>query len=108
MRTSRDEWRRLIAGWRASGLSCRQYADQAGVNPNTLAWWKWKLSAGGERFEAALLPFVEVTQPAAASVDLAGQRAGIGLSIGDISVSVAVGFDEATLLRLLDVLETRL
>lgn len=109
MRTSRDEWRRLVAGWRASGLSCRRYADQAGVNPATLAWWKWKLGADGERFgAAALLPFVEVAPLAATAMSApGGERAGIELAMGDVMVSVAVGFDEGTLLRVLDALESR-
>jgi hypothetical protein len=48
-KSSRDEWRRRVAAWLASGLSCREFAAEAGLNPNTLSWWKWKLGSTVER-----------------------------------------------------------
>jgi transposase-like protein len=54
-RRSRDEWRTVCAASYASGLTIREFADRAGVNPRTLSWWCSEL-----RDECATAGFVEV------------------------------------------------
>lgn len=107
-RTTREQWRRRVSAWSASGLACKQFAAKAGVSPTTLAWWKWKLSSEGERFhEAADLPFADVTSLVVAPESSACEVAPLEVRLGDIGVRVPVGFDGATLARLLDMLEAR-
>lgn len=43
MRTSRDEWKKLVERWRESGLTAEQYAAELGINAGTLKFWKYKL-----------------------------------------------------------------
>jgi hypothetical protein len=100
-----DEWRRHVAEWQASGLTCSEYAGRAGVKPNMLGWWKWKLGCEPEpRSEprAEEMPFVEITP-----FTLAPPDGRFELTIGDISVQIPSGFDADALHRLLDVLEAR-
>ena len=66
-----------MARWQRSGLTAREFAEQAGLNAHTLTFWKWRL--GRERREAAPTPdgikpralqpaaFVEVVGGAAAA-----------------------------------------
>ena len=49
------KWASVLADAEDSELTMREFARSRGVNPNTLAWWKWKLgreahAAHGERF----------------------------------------------------------
>lgn len=106
-RATREQWRRRVSAWSASGLACKQFAVQAGVSPSTLAWWKWKLSSEGERFDGTALPFAEVTSLVVAPEERSGEAAPIELRVGDVGVRVPVGFDGTTLARVLDVLEAR-
>lgn len=60
---SREEWRRLVATFEASGLSASGFAEQHGVGVSTLKWWRWRLrSTESSRPDeaAALVPFVRV------------------------------------------------
>ncbi|RME24431.1 MAG: hypothetical protein D6798_11245, partial [Deltaproteobacteria bacterium] len=36
-------WSAIIDAVEASGLSQREFARRRGVNPSTLAWWRWRL-----------------------------------------------------------------
>jgi hypothetical protein len=44
MRRRREEWRRLIAEWAASGLTADEYAELSGLKVRTLCWWKSALA----------------------------------------------------------------
>ncbi|MDC0723649.1 IS66 family insertion sequence element accessory protein TnpA [Nannocystis bainbridge] len=50
-----------MTAWASSGLSCKDYAARAGVNPRTLTWWKSKLASVGAAGPAPV-SFVEVTE----------------------------------------------
>ena len=113
-RTSREQWSERIAAWDASGLSCREYARRAGVNGNTLSWWRWKLR--GERprrrrpeRRASKLPFVEVTTLTNAAEEEAstGGNEWLELTVGNVTVRLPHAFEERTLARVLRVLERR-
>ena len=46
MRTNnRELWVKRVERWRDSGLSAKEFAAEIGVNPWTLAHWKWRLGA---------------------------------------------------------------
>ncbi len=51
--TTQERWSRHVSAWAASGLSCKDYAAKAGVNPRTLTWWKSKLRTVGLRIVVA-------------------------------------------------------
>ena len=121
-RESRDVWAKRVERWRDSGLSAREFAAEIGVNPRTLQHWGWKLSgrsgrgrtktrpgrefrAGGR--PAARVPVVEVigTQTAAAP-SAEPVRYDVELANG-VTVRVPASFDDASLGRLLSVLEAR-
>jgi transposase len=42
-RRSRLEWRKLVRGWKRSGLTALDFAAASGVAASTLRWWHWKL-----------------------------------------------------------------
>ena len=40
----RKTWVKRVAAWRASGMTCREYAEREGLGPwRTLRWWVWRL-----------------------------------------------------------------
>ena len=43
MDTAQDRWARLVRRWRRSGQTSREFAESAGVNAGTLAYWAWRL-----------------------------------------------------------------
>lgn len=105
------EWSEHVRRWKASGLSRRAYAAKAGLNPQTLGWYAWKLksakaeakpprSRGGADALAVDLPLVEIL-PAATSASA------IELELDDVTVRIPSDFEAGTLRRLLDVLEAR-
>ena len=100
---TREQWRVRIAAWQASGLTCRDYAERAGLNPSTLSWWKWRLSNDGptDRADSPRLGFVELT-PLSAPPETR-----FDLRVGDVTLHVPPDFDPDALHRLLDVLEAR-
>ena len=53
-------WAALIDQADRSGLTRRDFAAKAGVNPNTLSWWRWKLNQGSSG--GATTRFLEVVE----------------------------------------------
>ena len=109
-----DHWLEHVRRWKASGLPRGKYAAKAGLNPQTLGWYAWKLkgvlgkasptkisrTTGAVLELAPGVPVVEVLPaPAPASA--------LELEFGDVTVRVPVDFEASTLSRLLDVLEAR-
>lgn len=112
-----------MRAWKASGLSRSEYAAKAGVSPQTLGWYAWRLEAdrdkaserpaarratkapkGSSKLQAVELapglPVVELTPLVAA-------QHGVELEVAGITVRLPADFDAAMLTRLLDVLEAR-
>ncbi len=50
-------WRPIVHRARRSGISIGEFARQNSLNPNTLAWWNWRLGPGDLAPEST---FVEV------------------------------------------------
>ena len=105
-----DHWTEHVRRWKASGLSRGKYAAKAGLNPQTLGWYAWRLKEARPKKtsrtpDAALelapgVPVVEVLPaPAPASA--------LELELGDVTVRVPADFEASTLSRLLGVLEAR-
>jgi len=99
-RATRGEWAARVARWERSGLTRAQFAARERINARTLSFWKWKLGAAATvRPASRAVSFVELvgTTSGGSALELvlpAGYR-----------ISVAPGFDAATLRTLLTVLE---
>ena len=44
-----EAWGKRIERWRRSGLTAAQFGAREGVNPHTLAFWKWKYPGRPEK-----------------------------------------------------------
>lgn len=111
---SAQEWQRLVAEWRRSGLPCKAFAAGRGVHPHTLSWWAWRLESrppvrvpappGGVGplvpARAAGPGFVEVVVSDAPTV----VPPGFVVEVRDLRVRVPVGFDAGELRRLMGAL----
>jgi len=111
-RESREVWAKRVQRLYESELTDVEFAAEVGVNVHTLRGWKHKLRATTEpgheatRLKRSTPPpkssrpttapsFVEMTVAPAAEIEL---------RVGDVAVRVPVGFDEATLSRVVSVL----
>lgn len=114
-------WAKRVERWGDSGLSAREFAGEIGVNFNTLASWKRKLSGGGEKRQDVgdPPPFLEIV------ASCVGDRDGESITAGrereamvepeplelvlrsGHRVRVPVRFDAGSLRRLVDALGTR-
>ena len=43
MRRTREDWKRLVAEFRASGMGTTEFARKRRLNRRTLQWWAWEL-----------------------------------------------------------------
>jgi transposase-like protein len=48
-RRSEKQWKQMVREHDRSGLSTTQFAQQRGLNANTLQVWRWKLGRGGAK-----------------------------------------------------------
>ena len=116
VRATRATWAKRVERWKDSGLPAREFAGEVGVNPSTLAYWKWRLSRETPKASAprkaakkttALavrpLSFVELTKQAPARLV---EPFEVELVSGE-RIVVPSSFDAAALGRLLRVLERR-
>ncbi len=96
---ARDRWREHVEQWISSGLTAAEYGDQAGVNPRTLSYWKWRLGreSRGSTTSTSVATFVEVRPREAAHFELELR--------GGRRLRVPASFDEAALRRLVVFLE---
>jgi hypothetical protein len=103
-RAGRAEWAKRVQRWADSGLTAKEYAAETGLNPNTLAHWRWRLGAEANRPQpkvpSAPVKFVELAAeqaptPAFFELVLAGGRI----------IRVPPSFDGAALVRLVRALE---
>jgi hypothetical protein len=103
VRTSRVEWAKRVERWRDSGLTAAQFGAETGVNPRTLAYWKWvlsKKSRGGKTAAPA------ISTPAFVEVRTAASSAAFELALGNgRRLQIPAAFDAGTLERLLAILE---
>lgn len=93
-----------------SGLTAREFAAEVGVNANTLAGWKWRLSRGGERRRdsstapAVKIPAMKFVEVTTAAVPTAPSMFEVVLRSG-LMVRVPARFDAGELARLVVALE---
>jgi hypothetical protein len=97
-------WRRLVGQWRRSGRTVRDFCDEHRLSEPSFYAWRRVLA----QRDAEAAPFVPVRvvpeEPAGSAADHA--NGGLELLVGGGRVvRVGAGFDEATLRRLLALLE---
>ena len=119
----RAHWLEVVRAWKASGLSRSEFAAKAGVSPQTLGWYAWRLEVDGqkadERPPARRARSATKTSPKRQAVELAPGMSvveltplitahhGVELEVAGITVRLPADFDAAMLTRLLHVLEAR-
>jgi hypothetical protein len=102
------QMRRVLAGWRRSGLTLREFGQQRGIPLSTLTWWRQVFRRAGEeevngaQVEKAVV-FTEVPRPPHVARTAAVLE--IVLHSGHM-VRVAAGADRDTLQRVLQALQT--
>jgi hypothetical protein len=100
-----ERWRELIERQRVGGLSVEAFCRQHGVTVSTYYAWRQRLGAPG----AAGAPrFVELTSADEAAADSETVPIEVWLSSGafpGVMVRVPIGFDPATLRRVVEVLQ---
>ncbi len=47
----------------SAAVPLREFARSRDLNPNTLAWWKWKLKRSQARERSAFMPVVVASRP---------------------------------------------
>ena len=108
-RSSRDEWEKRVERWVDSGLTAAEFGAEAGINPRTLTFWKWRLGRERGRARPPTRGFVEVVAPAVGggAVETAGLAfLEVVLRDGTL-VRVPPRFDIAALKHVLGALEGR-
>ena len=116
-----ETWAKRVERWRDSGLSAKEFAAETGINPRSLSWWRWHLAKGEPVAEVPARRRRRsraITTPATKSpmitpltfVEMAAPISTSALEVilpSTVRICVRPGFDDATLGRLLDVLERR-
>ena len=111
-KASPEVWRERVERWKSSGLQAKEFASAENLSPRSLSWWHWQLHRRSEvpattkrtrraKKRAVSMSFVPVVVRAAEATPME-----IVLP-GEIRVRLNVGFDEATLLRLVRTLGSR-
>ena len=98
---TRETWAARVREWKRSGLTAARFAAREGFNASTLKWWSSTL--GTAALASSSPPVVEVLMASRAE-----SPSGLEVLLASgTRVAVPQGFDEATLGRLLKVLEAR-
>ena len=104
------QMRRVLARWRRSGLTLREFGQQRGIPLSTLTWWRQVFRRAGEPVDPAskstpaanAVVFTEVPRPA--TIPTTPSVLEIVLRSGHV-LRVPAGADTDTLQRVLQVLQ---
>ena len=94
-------WRQVLARWRSSGLSVRAYCELHRIPQPSFYWWRREIP----RRDSARPQFLPVRVVAEAMTSTGDTGAIEVVLANQRCLRVRPGFDRATLVRLLDVLE---
>ena len=108
---AREVWAKRVERWLESGLTLKEYASEVGVNPHTLAGWRWRLSLAQRT--TAVPTFVEVVSTPEARTPSAGRQEAAGSEPLELvlrdghRIRIPVHFDAGALRRVVEALGTR-
>jgi len=101
-------WQDLVTKWRQSGQTAAKFMKGRGYAPATLKWWASRLKHSTP--SSSVAPSVSLVQVVTRPAGPTGSRegcSGVSLEVPGGRVVLAVGFDESTLSRVLDVIACR-
>ena len=102
------QMRRVLARWKRSGLTLREFGEDRGIPLSTLSWWRRVFRHAGEELvngAAGEDPVVFTEVPKPANVPRTATVVEIVLRSGHL-VRVPAGVDADTLQRVLQALQT--
>jgi len=100
-RLTNEDRTRLLAEWKASGVSAAEFAPRAGVSTHTLYAWRRKARAeAGDAFAGQFAELLVRNSPKPAINEPGTQ---IEIALGEAVVRVGAIFDDTHLRRVLDV-----
>ena len=79
---SRAEWTRVVAKYRASGLTAEAFASRHDLNVSTLRWWGAEIGSGSASVPALRELVVERTVAAGGSFELTLGAIGLRFEVG--------------------------
>jgi hypothetical protein len=101
-RSTRAEWAGRVQRLAESGLAVEEFAARERVTKQQLMWWRWRLSRDGDA-PARCLPFVELK-----TMEEAKESPPLEVALrSGVIIRVVDGFDAATLLRVVELLDGR-
>lgn len=107
-RRSRAQWRALVVGYEASGLSQRAFCERRGVALSTFRHWREQLAQDPGDVHTAALPAVRLVPVQLVAEPAVPAGSGIALLAGGgVRIELAAGFDAVTLQRVLATLVGR-
>lgn len=71
-RRTATEWAALVDEWQQAGDTAAVFAKKRALSPNSLTWWRWKLSKGGSEPPADSVRLVPLRVVSARGVGHAG------------------------------------
>ena len=101
-----EVWSDRVRRWKESGLTAAQFAAREGIpRAQALSWWAHHLSRSGKASKPAAA--IKMVRVEAVSVENATETrdGGVEIRCGACRIEVRPGFDEATLRRVLVVME---
>jgi hypothetical protein len=127
-----EQWSAIIAAWRESKQTARDFCSERGVNHKSFQWWRWSIQkreakprvrSGQRRVNVtargsdtvASVPgssapaFIELARPEVCTVQRTAHPSGVEIIVvgvrGERRVKISSDFDEATLRRVVSLLE---
>jgi hypothetical protein len=94
-------WKKRVSAWRASGLTAAVFCDEQGLVLSSLRYWTQRVRRDDE---AAAPPPVRLAQVVRQAEPPLADVAALVVEVGGARISVARGFDRATLAAVIDVL----
>lgn len=112
-KTTREEWAKRIERWKDSGLSAKEFCNETGIRPRSLAWWQWQLGRKAQEPTPAPTPITRETASAPPPSSMTFVEVSTSLARAPYEIVLARGrrivvppdFDAPTLERLLVILE---
>ena len=99
------DWSMHVAAWPESGDSMVGYCRRHGLKASALGYRKKRLAAlGSGHAEEGAVPIAHVVRRGERQAGGGTERSALRLVVCGVMVEVAAGFDDATLVRVLDVL----